>query len=106
QASQGWLNRSRSVRHRRDAVTSFAAGARRCRAHSRGGGHMQTDVNEVVRTVLNVGTRVALQLIGAFVMWFVGRRLIDLAMRLVSRAMAHQNIDTTLVGYVTSSLSV
>jgi small conductance mechanosensitive channel len=67
---------------------------------------MQTDVNEIVRTVLNVGTRVALQLIGAFVMWFVGRRLIDLAMRLVSRAMAHQNIDTTLVGYVTSSLSV
>jgi small conductance mechanosensitive channel len=67
---------------------------------------MQTDVNEIVRTVLNVGTRVALQLIGAFVMWIVGRRLIDLAMRLVSRAMEHQAIDTTLVGYVTSSLSV
>jgi small conductance mechanosensitive channel len=67
---------------------------------------MQADLNEIVRTVLNVGTRVALQLIGAFVMWIVGRRLIDLAMRLVSRAMARQAIDTTLVGYVTSSLSV
>src|SRR5262245_42410825 len=67
---------------------------------------MQTDVNEIVRTVLNVGTRVALQLVGAFVMWIVGRRLIDLALRLVSRAMARQSIDTTLVSYVTSSLSV
>src|SRR5262245_6160582 len=67
---------------------------------------MQTDVNEIVRTVLNVGTRVALQLVGAFVMWIVGRRLIDLALRLVSRAMARQSIDTTLVSYVVSSLSV
>jgi small conductance mechanosensitive channel len=65
---------------------------------------MQTD--EIVRTALNIGTRVALQLIGAFVMWIVGRRLIDLAMRLVSRAMARQNIDNTLISYVTSSLSV
>jgi small conductance mechanosensitive channel len=67
---------------------------------------MQMDVNEIVRTILNVGTRVALQLIGAFVVWIVGRRLIDFAMRLVSRAMTRQSIDATLVGYVTSSLSV
>ena len=57
---------------------------------------MNADVNEIVRTILNVGTRVALQLIGAFVMWIVGRRLIDLAMRLVSRAMMQQSIDKTL----------
>ncbi len=67
---------------------------------------MNADVNEIVRTILNVGTRVALQLIGAFVMWIVGRRLIDLAMRLVSRAMTQQSIDKTLITYVTSSLSV
>jgi small conductance mechanosensitive channel len=64
------------------------------------------DVNEVVNTVLNVGTRVALQLVGAFVLWIVGRRLIGLAMRLVSRAMTRQSIDPTLIGYVTGSLSV
>ncbi len=67
---------------------------------------MNVEVNEIVRTILNVGTRVALQLIGAFVMWIVGRRLIDLAMRLVSRAMTRQSIDATLISYVTSSLSV
>ncbi len=67
---------------------------------------MHIDANEIVRTALNVGTRVALQLIGAFVMWIVGRRLIALAMRLVSRAMTHENIDKTLISYVTSSLSV
>ncbi len=64
------------------------------------------DVNEVVNTVLNVGTRVALQLVGAFVLWIVGRRLIGLAMRLVSRGMTRQSIDPTLIGYVTGSLSV
>jgi small conductance mechanosensitive channel len=64
------------------------------------------DVNEIARTVMDVGTRVALQLVGAFVVWIVGRRLIDLAMRLVSRTMTHQAIDKTLIGYVTSSLSV
>ena len=64
------------------------------------------DVNEIVNTVLNVGTRVALQLVGAFVLWIVGRRLIGLAMRLVSRGMTRQSIDSTLIGYVTGSLSV
>ena len=67
---------------------------------------MNLDVNEIVRTVLNVGTRVALQLVGAFVVWIVGRRLIDLAMRLVNRAMTRQSIDATLISYVTSSLAV
>jgi small conductance mechanosensitive channel len=67
---------------------------------------MTTDFDEIVRTVLNVGTRVALQLIGAFVVWIVGRRLIGLAMRLVSRAMTRQRIDPTLIGYLTSSLAV
>jgi len=67
---------------------------------------MQTDMNQIVHTILDVGTRVALQLIGAFVMWIVGRRLIDLAMRLVTRTMSHQAIDKTLISYVTSSLSV
>jgi small conductance mechanosensitive channel len=67
---------------------------------------MDTDFNEIIRTVLNVATRVALQLIGAFVVWIVGRRLIDLAMRLVNRAMTRQRIDPTLISYLTSSLAV
>ncbi len=67
---------------------------------------MHIDANEIVRTALNVGTRVALELIGAFIMWIVGRRLIGLAMRLVNRAMTRESIDKTLISYVTSSLSV
>lgn len=67
---------------------------------------MNMDVNEIVRTVLSVGTRVALELVGAFVVWIVGRRLIALAMRLVTRAMTREKIDATLVSYVVSSLSV
>src|SRR5207344_416675 len=47
-----------------------------------------------------------LELIGAFIMWIVGRRLIGLAIRLVNRAMTRESIDKTLISYVTSSLSV
>jgi small conductance mechanosensitive channel len=64
------------------------------------------DVNEIMQTVLNVGTRLALQVLGAIVVWIVGRRLIALAMRLVTRGLARQSVDQTLIGYVTSSLSV
>ncbi len=67
---------------------------------------MTTDVNAVAATVLTLVTHVALQLVGAFVVWIVGRRLIHLAMRLVSRALTREHIDTTLISYVVSSLSV
>ncbi len=67
---------------------------------------MTTDVNAVAATALTLVTHVALQLVGAFVVWIVGRRLIHLAMRLVSRALTREHIDTTLISYVVSSLSV
>ncbi len=67
---------------------------------------MNTDVNAVVATALAVVTRVALQIVGAFVVWIVGRRLIQFSMRLVARAMTREHIDPTLVSYTVSSLSV
>jgi small conductance mechanosensitive channel len=63
-------------------------------------------MDQFVENTLPIVTRVGLQVIGAFVMWTVGRVLIRLSLRLVDRSMAHQKIDATLVRYVTSILSV
>ena len=43
------------------------------------------------QNTLPIVTRVGLQVIGAFVMWIVGRRLIRLSLRLVDRSMTHHN---------------
>ncbi len=67
---------------------------------------MTTDVNAVAATALALVTRVALQLVGALVVWIVGRRLIHLGMRLLTRALTREHIDATLINYLVSSLSV
>jgi small conductance mechanosensitive channel len=63
-------------------------------------------MDQLIENTLPIVTRVGLQVIGAFVMWTLGRFLIRLSLRLVDRSMTHQKIDPTLVRYVTSILSV
>lgn len=45
----------------------------------------------------------AVKVLGAIVLWFVGRWLIRSALKLVGRALARQNFDRTLVGYIQSA---
>ena len=59
-----------------------------------------------IQNTLPIVTRVGLQVIGAFVMWMVGRLLIRLSLRLVDRSMTHQKIDPTLVRYTNSVIGV
>jgi len=47
-----------------------------------------------------------LKIVAAFAMWIVGRLLIRLSLRFLDRSLTHQNVDSTLVRYVTSALSV
>ena len=53
--------------------------------------------DQILATVTDVGLRVALQVLGAIVVFIVGRRLIDLAVRLVSSALGRQDVDPTLL---------
>lgn len=46
------------------------------------------------------------KLLLAIVLWFVGRWLIDLAVKLVSRAMERQKLDTTVAHYLASGLTI
>ncbi|NJK62888.1 MAG: mechanosensitive ion channel family protein [Synechococcaceae cyanobacterium SM2_3_1] len=66
----------------------------------------QNQVSVAINTVLEITAQVGLQLIGAIILWLVGRWLIKIAIRLASRSLKSQGIDTTVTGYVGSSLSV
>jgi small conductance mechanosensitive channel len=52
------------------------------------------------------GTQVGLKVLGAIVLWVIGRRLIHFAVGLMSRGLQKQPIDTTLVGFLCSAVSV
>jgi small conductance mechanosensitive channel len=56
--------------------------------------------DQILTTITDVGLRVALQVLGAIVVFIVGRRLIDLAVRLISGALTRQDVDPTLLRYV------
>ena len=51
-------------------------------------------------------TTFGLKLVGAIVVWLIGRRLIALAVRLTMSAVRRQSIDETLVTYIGSALSI
>jgi small conductance mechanosensitive channel len=51
-------------------------------------------------------TSCVLKLIGAIVVWIIGRRLIALAVRVTMAAVRRQSIDDTLVSYIGSALSI
>jgi small conductance mechanosensitive channel len=46
------------------------------------------------------------KIVGALLLWLLGKWLIQLAMRLVSKALKYQNLDSTVVKYLTSALSI
>ena len=56
----------------------------------------------VVATVTSVGLRV----VGAIVLWIIGRSLISMAVRLVSRALSVRHIDATITRYLANILTV
>ena len=51
-------------------------------------------------------TTFGLKLVGAVVVWIVGRRLISLAVSLTMRGVRRQGLDETLVGYIGSGLRI
>ncbi len=63
-------------------------------------------VSNILSTNLNLLSGVVLKVIGAIIIWFVGRKLISISIRLTSRAMRVQKIDPTLITYLISSLEV
>jgi small conductance mechanosensitive channel len=63
------------------------------------------DVNALTAAAVATLVAVAWKLIGAIVLWLVGRWLIRFATRLVGRALSRQNVDATLARYFQTGLA-
>lgn len=60
----------------------------------------------VTQNAINIITQVGLKLLGAIVIWFVGRALIRFAANLIGKALGRQKIDATITSYIRSSVGV
>jgi small conductance mechanosensitive channel len=66
---------------------------------------MNFNPSTTLQSVGPILTAVGMKILGALVIWIVGRWLISLALRLVSSALRKQRIDPTLVRYTSSALA-
>jgi small conductance mechanosensitive channel len=64
------------------------------------------DVDAIMQTVTTALVTVGLRVVGALVVFIVGRRLVDLAVRLVSNALSRQHVDPTVLRYLGTTVSV
>jgi small conductance mechanosensitive channel len=60
----------------------------------------------ITQNALTLITQVGLKLLGAVIIWFVGRALIRFATNLLGRALLRQNIDATITNYILSTIKV
>jgi small conductance mechanosensitive channel len=67
---------------------------------------MSFDVKAAADTVVKLFTEFGLKIVGAIVVWIVGRMLIRMAVSLASRALETQKVDPTIVRYLGSAVSV
>ena len=64
------------------------------------------DLNQIVQTVTTIGIAFGLKVVGAVIVWVVGRYLIGLAVRLVAAALEKQKVDPTVLRYLGTIISV
>ena len=64
------------------------------------------DTNLIVQNLINQGISVGLKVLGAIVIWIVGTWVIGMAVRMVKRALSSKGLDTTMLGYMGSAVSV
>lgn len=63
-------------------------------------------MNATLQTGLAILTAFGLKVLGAIVLWFVGRLLIKFAQKLIGRALDRQAFDRTLVNYIQSATGI
>jgi small conductance mechanosensitive channel len=59
----------------------------------------------ISQTLIDEGTHIGFQILGAIVLWIVGRWLIGFTVRIVNRGMMRQKVDATLASYAISTIS-
>jgi small conductance mechanosensitive channel len=64
------------------------------------------DIDRIMETITAIVIAFGLKVLGAIVVWVVGRYLIGLAVRLVSSALEKQQVDPTVLRYLGTVISV
>lgn len=59
-----------------------------------------------MQSAMDVGVDVGGKVIGALILWYIGKRVITLAEKLIGASMSRQKIDPTLIRYSVSASSV
>lgn len=65
-----------------------------------------TQMSQTLAAALATLTNVGLKIVGAVILWFIGRRLISVAMGLLTSSLKARGIDITIASYASSSISV
>jgi len=63
------------------------------------------DTSKLTQSLIEHGTQIGLQVLGALLLWFVGRWLIRVTVKLANNGMARQKMDSTLANYTTSTIN-
>ena len=63
-------------------------------------------LQNILSTNLNLLSGAVLKVVAAIILWFVGRKLIEISTNIASRALKAQRIDATLISYMVASISV
>ena len=63
---------------------------------------MNINLTAMMQTITTTLTSVGLRLLGAIVIWIIGRWLIGLVLSMVGKALTKQNMDRTLIRYIHS----
>jgi small conductance mechanosensitive channel len=64
------------------------------------------DLSAITQTVVATLTYVGLRVLGAVILWIVGRTLIGVVLRLVSRALTLRHFDATIARYMSNFLNI
>lgn len=64
------------------------------------------EIAQTLSTIQQIVVNFGLKLIGAFGLWWAGRWLISVVMRMITTGLQHKNLDPTLKRYLDSVLSV
>ncbi len=67
---------------------------------------MNFDLQKITDTVIATGTNVGLKVLGALILYMIGRWLINMVIRVISAAMERQKLEPTLLTYIASTVSV
>ena len=63
-------------------------------------------MDTVVQNLANQGIQIGLKVLGAIVLWVIGVWLIGFAMRVLTKALERQKVDTTHIRYIISGVTV